>query len=105
MFVQLEPSENADYYRINSAFPVSRDYLEKKQKKGMKLLWGGSEPAPIVAGQQPLYAGIPDDQSGRGAPIAQGHSSASSLGATNDIGKRPLEKSFPRIIFFKKATA
>lgn len=75
MFVQLEPDSTGDIYRINTAFPASRDYLDKQQKKGMKLLWGGSEPASTVAGQQPLYAGKPDGNSGRDAPIAQGQSS------------------------------
>lgn len=38
------------------------------------MLWGGSEPTPTVAGQQPLYAGTPEDSSGQDAPIAQGQS-------------------------------
>jgi len=75
MFVQLERADDGDFYRINSAFPASRNYLIKQQRKGMKLLWGGSEPASPVAGQQALYAGSPIGDSGRGAPIAQGQSS------------------------------
>ena len=50
----------------------------------MKLLWGGSEPASTVAGQQALYAGAPETGSGRGAPIAQGQSSNASIGPADD---------------------
>lgn len=90
MFVQLEPSSGGDFYRINTAFPASRDYLEKQQRKGMKLLWGGSEPVPSVAGQQPLYAGNPEGASGQAAPIAQGQSSKPSV-----PNQQPEDKSIP----------
>jgi hypothetical protein len=74
MFVQLEPAEDGDFYRVNTAFPASRDYLEKQEGKGAKVLWGGSEPRPVAAGQQPLYAGSPETRTGQDAPIAQGQS-------------------------------
>ncbi|MCK6392065.1 hypothetical protein [Zoogloea sp.] len=77
MFVQLEPADGGDYYRINTAFPASRDYLAKQQRKGMKVLWDGSEPAPAATGQQPPYAGAPAEESGQGAPIARGQSNPS----------------------------
>nr|MBB4249027.1 hypothetical protein [Rhodocyclus tenuis] len=50
------------------------------------LLWGGSEPAPTVAGQQPLYAGTPETSSGQGAPIAQGQSSENTVAPGNAAG-------------------
>lgn len=87
MFVQLEPSENGDFYRINTAFPASRNYLEKQQKRGMKLLWGGSEPASPVAGKQSLYAGAPENDSGQGTPIAQGQSSVETIAKPFDEDK------------------
>lgn len=87
MFVQLEPEEGGDFYRINTAFPASRNYLEKQQKKGMKLLWGGSEPAPAAAGQQPPYAGAPAEESGQGAPIARGQSSDASVAPASQKAK------------------
>ncbi len=79
MFIQLEPFGSGEFYRVNTAFPASRSYLEKQMKKGMKLLWGGSEPTSTVAGQQPLYAGTPENNSGQDAPIAQGQSSGASV--------------------------
>lgn len=89
MFMQLEPEEGGDSYRINTAFPASRNYLEKQQKKGMKLLWGGSEPAPAAAGQQPPYAGAPASESGQGAPIARGQSSGATVAQQPDAGDAP----------------
>lgn len=47
-------------------------YTESKKRE---KLWGGSEPAPTVAGQQPLYADTPEKNSGQGTPIAQGQNS------------------------------
>ncbi|PWB44642.1 MAG: hypothetical protein C3F19_00825 [Rhodocyclales bacterium] len=88
MFVQLEPDETGDFYRINTAFPASRDYLEKQQRKGMKLLWGGSEPASPVAGQQALYADNPEGDSGQDAPIAQGQSSEGTIPPATTPGNR-----------------
>lgn len=86
MFVQLQPADDGDYYRINTAFPASRDYLEKREKKGGELLWGGSEPAPAVTGQQPLYAGNSEIDPGQNAPIAQGQSSDRTI-AQPETGK------------------
>ncbi|MEG2469128.1 MAG: PLxRFG domain-containing protein [Comamonas sp.] len=71
MFVQLEVAQEGDFYRVNTAFPASRNYLEKQEGKGAKILWSGSEPRSAVAGQQPLYAGKPEKKSGQAAPIAQ----------------------------------
>lgn len=92
MFVQLEPTHEGDFYRINTAFPASRNYLEKQQKKGMKLLWGGSEPAPAAAGQQPPYAGAPAEESGQGAPIARGQSSDATVAQQPDAAGAPAAK-------------
>ncbi len=77
MFVQLDAADDGDFYRVNTAFPASRDYLEKQESKGAKVLWGGSEPRPVAAGQQPLYAGSPETSTGQDAPIAQGQSGVS----------------------------
>lgn len=93
MFVQLQPAEDSDYYRINTAFPASRDYLNKREKKGGELLWGGSEPAPAVTGQQPLYAGNPEDKPGQDAPIAQGQNRDTTLAQGND-GQKAIIKDF-----------
>ncbi|TCP16915.1 LPD38 domain-containing protein [Simplicispira metamorpha] len=75
MFVQLEAAQEGDFYRVNTAFPVSRNYLEKQESKGAKILWSGSEPRSAATGRQPLYAGSPDAVSGQDAPIAQGENS------------------------------
>ncbi len=52
------------------------------------LLWGGSEPTPTVAGQQPLYAGTPEDSSGQDAPIAQGQSKTQETATAGLTGKQ-----------------
>ena len=58
-----------------SAFPVSRDYFEKKEKNGWNLLWDRSEPISKVTGQQPsAYAAKPDNKSSQVSPIANGQS-------------------------------
>lgn len=82
MYVRLEPSETGDFYRINSAFPVrQRDYEEKRD---MKKLWDGSEPASAVTGQQPAYATkSPDELSSQGSPNARGQSNQSVQGENN----------------------
>lgn len=87
MYVQLEPAQRGDYYRINTAFPASRDYLEKQERNGSELLWDGSEPTSTVAGKQPLYADSPESPSGQAAPIAQGQSKS------NDTPKPVKDKS------------
>lgn len=74
MFVQLEPSQDGDYYRINTAFPTIRAYVERQMKKGMKVLWSGSEPALTVTGQQPAYAANPETSSSQDDPTARGQS-------------------------------
>lgn len=76
MFVQLEVAQAGDFYRVNTALPASRDYLEKQESKGAKILWSGSEPRSAATGQQPPYAGSPDVASGQDAPIARGENSA-----------------------------
>ena len=39
--------------------------------EGKQAIWSGSEPRSAVTGQQPLYAGKPEQNSGQAAPIAQ----------------------------------
>ncbi len=51
MFVQLEAAQDGDFYRVNTAFPTSRDYLEKQEGKGAKILWSGSEPRSAATGR------------------------------------------------------
>jgi|GEM_PF-2322240 len=75
MFVQLEPMEGGDYYRVNSAFPAQAAYFGRQERKGIKKLWDGSEPASVVTGQQPAYAAeTPDSTSSQGSPTARGQS-------------------------------
>lgn len=78
MFVQLEAAQDGDFYRVNTAFPASRDYLEKQEGKGAKILWSGSEPRSAATGRQPPYAGNPEVVSGQDAPIARGENSKQS---------------------------
>lgn len=75
VFIQLAPATDGDYYQINTAFPVSRDYFDKKAKNGWMLLWDRSEPISKVAGQQlSVYAATPDNKSSQASPIANGQS-------------------------------
>ena len=92
MFVQLEPAGNGDFYRVNSAFPASRDYLEKQEIKGAKVLWSGSEPRSAAAGRQPPYAGATETRPDDGAPIAesQGAESVSPPRTFRAAGPDPL---------------
>lgn len=94
MFVQLEPSADGEFYRVNTAFPASRDYLEKREAGGAKVLWSGSEPRSTATGRQPPYAGGPEDVSGRGAPIARGKSTEPDTTTTPDLeltGETPAD--------------
>lgn len=48
--VQLEPAPGGDFYRVNTAFPASCNYLEKQEKNGAKVIWNGSEPRSTATG-------------------------------------------------------
>lgn len=94
MFIQLSPSEKGDYYRVNSAFPVrQKDY---EDRKGMKLLWDGSEPTSIATGQQSAFAaGKPIETSSKASPNARNQ----SIG--NSVAQKPTneqETALPEIL-------
>jgi len=91
MFIQLSPSENGDFYRVNSAFPVrQKDY---EQRKGMEKLWGGSEPAPVATGQQPAFATETPNKPSEVSPNARSQSSGASVGQNGQAeqGSNPAE--------------
>lgn len=52
VFIQLKPSENGDFYTINTAFPVSDGYAEKKK---WEKLWSG-ESVPATASGAASFA-------------------------------------------------
>ena len=87
MFIQLEPAETGDFYRINTAFAASRDYLEKQEGKGAKVLWSGSEPRTTSTRQKSQYADNSDVQSGQSAPIAEAENYGASVAQTEQGGK------------------
>lgn len=91
MYVELQPSKRggADYYRINSAFPVRREDYAKK--KGFVPLWEGSEPVFAVSGQQPAFAIAPEVASGQGNSNARGQSSETSIGAIGGERKKEAQ--------------
>jgi len=65
MYVQLEPAENGDYYRVNSAFPVrQKDYPERHS---FVKLWDGSESPSIATG---LQSGFADDSLNKPSGVA-----------------------------------
>lgn len=67
------------------ASDASRNYLEKQQGKGLKLLWKWSEPTSTVTGQQPLYATeTPEIKTSQGSPIAKSQSNIETLRSNND---------------------
>jgi len=87
MYLRLQPAvdKDGDYYRINSALPVRQeDYAERK---GMKLLWKGSEPASIVPGKQSEFAAT-SDKTSQTDPNAYSQSE-------NSIGQNPVKVNTP----------
>jgi hypothetical protein len=78
MFVQLSPSENGDYYRVNSAFPVEKRTVENKLKHDkFELLWEGIEPHSEHIGDAPAFAHPSDNKADSEEPSVQRHSDAS----------------------------
>ena len=77
MFVQLDMTPEGDFYRVNSAFPVrQRDY---EQRRGMRRLWGGSEPAPSATGPRTPFAAGNSETSSGASPNAEGQSTAETV--------------------------
>jgi hypothetical protein len=88
MYIQLEMTREGDFYRVNSAFPVrQRDY---EDRRGMKMIWDGSEPTSTVAGQRPAYAtaasAAPEIKSSQGSPNARGQDASVSRDASDAKG-------------------
>jgi len=89
MYVQLEPADEGDYYRVNSAFPVRQgDYPEKH---GFKPLWDGSEPASTASGKRPAFASGASC-SGGADPNARGNGSTTTI---PNPGEESTHKSLP----------
>lgn len=88
MYIRLEMTREGDFYRVNSAFPVrQRDY---EDRRGMKMIWDGSEPTSTVAGQRPAYAtaasAAPEIKSSQGSSNARGQDSSVSRDASDAKG-------------------
>lgn len=70
VFIELKPSDNGDYYTVNSAFPTTRSYAEKKERKeGWVKLWDRmalQPPAP--AAQAPSAEQLSNDAGESAAP-------------------------------------
>jgi hypothetical protein len=77
VFIQLQPAvdEVGDYYRINTAFPVSGGYAQKREKRGWKKLWS-RDPVPADASGAPGFAGQ-TSQAGEAAPVVSPQSDVS----------------------------
>lgn len=76
VFIELKPSEDGDYYTVNTAFPVIDGYAEDKD--GWKLLWGGASVPAVSSGDNP-FAGKPPS-AGATPAMTQGQSSNKSIG-------------------------
>jgi hypothetical protein len=102
LFLELQQESDAtgDYYRINSAFPVSDSYVSSKEKKeGWKTLWSrhpvsaSASGAPGFAGKSPNAGGI--------TPMVSPQSDGSNirqLAAESKVGdpaESPKEKDSP----------
>lgn len=77
VFIQLQPAvdEAGDYYRINTAFPVSGGYAQKREKRGWEKLWS-RDPVPADASGAPGFAGQ-TSQAGEAAPVVSPQSDIS----------------------------
>ncbi len=75
IFVQLQPAkdEEGDYYAVNTAFPVSGSYAQKK--RGWKELWS-RYPVPADASGASGFAGL-TSQAGEAAPMVSPQSNDS----------------------------
>lgn len=51
MYVQLEPTEDGDYYRVNSAFPVRQKTIRKDM--GLRCFGRGANPPLLPPGNNP----------------------------------------------------
>lgn len=77
-FLQLEIQKDGDFYRVNTAFPVSQTYLEGKEKKaGWKPLWS-RYPVPADASGASGFAGQPPS-AGEAAPMVSNQSGNASV--------------------------
>lgn len=89
MYVQLEPADDGDYYRVNSAFPVRQENYPEKH--GFKPLWDGSEPASTASGKRPAFASGTNDSGGTD-PNARGNGSTPTI---PNPGEESTHKSLP----------
>ncbi len=62
--VQLKPSGEGDFYRVETAF-ISRSNAARRKRP---LLWEKSETIPVEAGIQPSFAAAPSNKTGEGRP-------------------------------------
>jgi hypothetical protein len=78
VFIQLQPGTDAagDYYAVNTAFPVSVTYAEKK--KGWKLLWSREAVPAVASGELSPFAEA-DQKAGDQPTMPSGQSSADSV--------------------------
>lgn len=82
-FLQLEVQKDGDFYRVNSAFPVSKSYLESKEKKeGWKPLWS-RYPVPADASGASGFVGQ-SPKAGETAPMVSNQSGSDSVAPKDD---------------------
>lgn len=99
MYIQLEPSDAGDYYRINSAFPVRQQDYEERQ--GMVKLWPVSEPQAAASGEPPAFVAERADKASGTDPNAETQSDATvaqPAAAGNRAptgGGTPLDRAIP----------
>lgn len=100
VFIELTPSEDGDFYTVNTAFPVGKFYA---QNKGWRLLWGGASVPTEASGANPLAE--PSPNAGATATMTPGQSSDSSIASNNDqsnAGKQSLAIPETRFSGFQK---
>jgi len=86
-FLQLEIQKEGDFYRVNSAFPVSESYLEgKERKEGWKPLWS-RYPVPADASGASGFVGQ-SPNAGETAPMVSGQSGSASVAQDGQQGQQ-----------------
>lgn len=83
VFIQLQVGrdEAGDFYTVNTAFPASRTYAEKR--KAWEKLWS-RVPVPAVDAGTSTSSAVPADEAGGQATMDSSQSSAQSLPQTNE---------------------
>lgn len=92
-FVKLSPSENGDYYRVNSALIVEKRHIKKHVKdNNYEMLWDGVEPPSETSSESPTFAHLSESKLEQKEPNVLGHSNDNNA-LDNPASQPTLSKS------------